>query len=572
MNRKTPGPTVEVPSTGVQPGMQALTRGLAVVEMIASAERPPRFTTLLEKTGLPKGTLHRILQTLVDERYIQVDERDQSYRLAAKPFELAHRVWDQFDLRGAAAPELARLSNMTGEAVRLGVLDQSQVLYIDQLDVPQPVRVANGVGSRAALHASALGKAMAAHLGMRDRHQLIDAEQLSAFTGRTITTEEDLHQHLNIIKARGYAIAIEELYEGVAGVAAAILDHRSEPLGAIGIVGPAFRLDAERLHSLGREVIEAARRVSGNIGQLSMSISVNPRPLMTTSSAVNLAIPGEDFLAEGPHWSEAHQRLLWVDILAPSFCTGDPKSGERDCIALPELVGCAVPHAEGGYVVATETGVKLLDEAGGLSVICRPEADRPGNRFNDGKCDRRGRFWLGSLSIDTAPGQGNLWRIDPDGSATLMDSGLSVSNGMGWSPDDRVMYFADSAKREIYAYDFETESGAISNRRVFVTLPEDNGTPDGLAVDAEGGVWVACWDGWSINRYTPDGMVDRVIPLPVPRPTSCTFGGPDLTTLFITTARIRLSSQVLSDAPLSGSVLSVEAGVKGQAETFFGMT
>jgi sugar lactone lactonase YvrE len=151
-----------------------------------------------------------------------------------------------------------------------------------------------------------------------------------------------------------------------------------------------------------------------------------------------------------------------------------------------------------------------------------------------------------------------------------MDSGFHVSNGIGWSPDDRVMYFADSAHGKIYAYDFDLDSGEVANRRAFVSMPEGNGLPDGLSVDSEGGVWVACWDGWSVTRYGPDGVVDRIVPLPVPRPTSCTFGGPDLTTLFVTTARIRLSSQVLADAPLSGSVLAVDAGVRGQSETVFG--
>lgn len=550
-----------------QPGMQALTRGLTVVDMVASAEKPQRFTTLLDQSGLPKGTLHRLLQTLVDARYLALDEQLQTYRLGSRPFELAHRVWDQFDLRGAAEPELVRLRDVTGETIRLGTLSEGEVLYVDQRSNPQPLRIANGVGSRAALHATAMGKAIAAHLGVAERHRLVEADKLTAFTGRTVVSGGDLDQQLNIIKARGYAISVEEMHEGISGVAAAILDHQAEPLGAVGIVGPSFRLPEEKLHELGREVIEAARRIAGNIGELAMSISVNPRP--ETADDVRVAVPGADFLAEGPHWSENRQRLHFVDILAPAVITSDPETGRRDETELPELVGCVVPRASGGFVVATETGVKTLSEDGALSVICEPEADMPGNRFNDGKCDRQGRFWVGSLAINTAPGQGNLWRVDADGSAHLMDRGFHISNGLGWSPDDRTMYFTDSGTREILAYDFDAASGGISNRRTFVSFDEGKGVPDGLAVDADGFVWVACWDGWSVVRFDPDGKVDRVLNLPVPRPTSCAFGGADLSTLFITTARIRLSSQVLAEAPMSGSVLAINAGVKGQNETCF---
>ncbi|MEV8468272.1 SMP-30/gluconolactonase/LRE family protein [Fluviibacterium sp. DFM31] len=554
---------------GAQPGMQALTRGLAVIEMVAASDKPQRFTSLLEASGLPKGTLHRILQTLVDERYLALDAQVQTYRLGSRPFELAHRVWDQFDLRGAAEPELVRMRDLTGETVRLGVLSEGEVLYIDQREKPQPIRIANGVGSRAALHASAMGKAIAAHLGMAERHRLAEAEFLTAFTDRTVVTGGDLDQQLNIIKARGYAISVEELHEGISGVAAAILDHNAEPLGAVGIVGPSFRLSEERLHALGREVIEAARRISGNIGELAMSINVNPRPSGTGEQNVHVAVPGMDFLAEGPHWSEAEGRLHWVDILAPSVVTGDPARGTRQQVELPELVGCVVPRVSGGFVVATETGVKLMDADGALRLLAEPEADIPGNRFNDGKCDRQGRFWVGSLAINTAPGHGNLWRIDADGSSHRMDSGIHISNGLGWSPDDRTMYFTDSGSREIFAYDFDAARGTIANRRVFVRLDESFGVPDGLTVDAEGHVWTACWDGWAVVRFDPQGKVDRVIDVPVPRPTSCTFGGPDLSTLFITTARIRLSSQVLAEAPLSGSLLSVDTGVRGQPETRF---
>jgi len=556
-------------ASGSQPGMQSLTRGLRVLGIIAAAERPMRFTDLLVAADLPKGTLHRVLQTLVEERFAMLDARDQSYRLGSRTFELAHRVWDQFDMRGAAEPELIRLRDATGEAVRLGILDAGAVLYIDQRDNPQAIRIANGVGQRVAVHASALGKAIAAHLNVSDRQALFAGNNYSAFTDRTIVSASDFDHQLNLIKARGYAISVDELHKGISAVAAPILDHRAEPMGAIGIIAPSFRLDEARLHALGRDVIEAARRISGNIGELAMSISINPRPLGVVRDDVVCAIPGSDFLAEGPHWSVAEQRLHWVDILAPAIVSGNPVDGSRSSFPMPELVGCVVPSKSGGFIAATETGIKTV-KSGVITTLATPEADMPGNRFNDGKCDRLGRFWVGSLAINTAPGQGALWRCDPDGSVQRMDSGFHIANGLGWSPDDRTFYFTDSAKRLIYAYDFDLTRGEIANRRLFANIPEATGTPDGLAVDSEGFVWSAQWDGWCITRYDPEGRVERVINLPVPRPTSCTFGGPDMKTLFVTTARIRLSAQQLTEAPLSGSILSIAVSVPGLADPVFG--
>ena len=166
----------ETGGSGPVPGVQALTRGVQLLDLVASAAVPPRFTDLLEGSGMPKGTLHRILQALVDERLLTLDGRDQTYRLGSRLFQWAHRVWDDFDLRGAAEPELERLRDLTGETVRLGILDGDEILYIDQREAPQPVRLGNGVGSRAKPYASGLGKAILAHLSLEMRRRLLGEE------------------------------------------------------------------------------------------------------------------------------------------------------------------------------------------------------------------------------------------------------------------------------------------------------------------------------------------------------------------------------------------------------------
>jgi sugar lactone lactonase YvrE len=202
-----------------------------------------------------------------------------------------------------------------------------------------------------------------------------------------------------------------------------------------------------------------------------------------------------------------------------------------------------------------------------LTPISDPEAGLPNNRFNDGKVDSRGRLWGGTMSIDAGTVSGALYMFGPGGSWVCRDRGFHVSNGLDWSPDDRTMYFCDTNAGVIYAYDFDVETGEIANRRPFVREPAERGKPDGLTVDVEGMIWCAFWDGWCVRRYDPQGRLVETLELPVPRPSSCCFGGPDMETLYITTARIRLTEAALSEAPLSGHLLAYRPGVRGRKTT-----
>jgi len=553
------------------PGTQALTRGIALLGYVAEAKEPLRFVDLAAHAKLSRPTVHRILAALVEARLLRLDPRNQTYRLGPRLFEMAHRVWDEFDLRSAAEPELVRLSELSAETTRLGILDGDGVLYVDQRDAAQhAVRLTNRVGGRAEAHASACGKAMLAQLDPAGRARFLARLQpLSAPAPGTLTDSEALRRELDLTAARGYAVSLEEQSEGVHAVAAAVLDHQARPLGAICIVGPAYRLPEARLHALGREVIEAARRTSGNAGQSAMSLDVAPRP-GGTSRGVDVAVKATALLGEGPLWSVPEQRLYWVDILQPALHASDPASGADTVLPLAEMVSALAPRRQGGFIAAARSGLRVLDPSIGLGeTLAVPEAHRPGNRFNDGKCDRQGRFWVGTLAMDATPDAGALYRIGADGAVAAMVSGLHVANGLGFSPDGRCFYLADSARRRIDAFDVEPESGALSNRRVFVQFPEGQGTPNGLAVDAGGCVWVAMWDGWCVRRYDPAGAMRQRVELPVPRPTSCAFGGPDLRTLFVTSARVRLSADQLREAPLSGSVFAIAAGVAGLEEPGF---
>ncbi|MBU8545065.1 MULTISPECIES: SMP-30/gluconolactonase/LRE family protein [Roseomonadaceae] len=541
------------------PGTQALTRGIALLGLVADAPAPLRFAEIADRAGLARPTAHRILAALVEARLLRHEPSSQTYALGSRFLEMAHRVWDGFDLRATAAPELERLARLAGETARLAVLDGDGVLYVDQREAEQEaVRLVNRVGARALPHASACGKAMLAQLPAAERQALLEAlSPLAAPGPRTVTDVAALERDLSLSAVRGYALSLQEAAAGVNGVAAAVLDRRARPLGAICLVGPAFRLDEPRLHALGREVMEAARRISGNAAQSAMTLTVAPRP-STVSEGVRLAVRAEALLGEGPLWHQG--RLHWVDILAPAVHVSDPESGTDQVIPVEELVASLAPRRDGGLVAASRSGLRLLDGSGLGRVLAAPIAEGAALRLNDGKCDRAGRFWVGSLALDSTPDAGALHRIGADGTARVMQAGLHVANGIGFSPDDARLYLADSGRRRIDVFDFDLAAGTLANRRPFVSFAEGEGVPDGLTVDAAGGVWVALWDGWRVARYTPDGRLDRVLNLPVPRPTSCAFGGPGLATLFVTSARVRLSAAELAEAPLSGSVFAIETG------------
>ena len=545
------------------PGAQALSKGLSLLTLIADAPHPLPFGELSRYSGLPKSTLHRILQTLIEYRLVRTDEASQTYRLGTRLFEMAHQVWSDFDLRSAAEPELLRLREMAQETTRLGVLEGRDILIIDQRDHVQAMRLANGVGSRLPALATAIGKAVMSHRPPEELQRYLTATPLQPLTPHSILSLEALQRELDLIKARGYAVSVEESALGVSGVAAPILDHRGEAIGAVSISGPSFRLPLERLHALGRDVIEAARRIAGNVGETFMSISTSVTPSHAAERDVRCVIPQSAFLAESPHWLGDGRSLLWVDILAPSVNVSNLATGDTRTTPLGELVGVVVPRTSGGFIAATQSGFRTLDLPGGEMQPIAAPLHMSGRRFNDGKCDAAGRLWAGTLAIDAAPERGALYRLGTHGVLDEIESGFHICNGLGWSPDNTRFYLADSGRRTIYVYDYDLDTGTVTNKQVFARFADADGMPDGLAIDAQGHVWCAMWDGWAIKRFAPDGTLVRSIDLPVPRPTNLAFGGPQLRTLYITTARIRLSATQLAAAPLSGSLLALEVDVAG---------
>ncbi|MFC8938705.1 SMP-30/gluconolactonase/LRE family protein [Streptomyces griseoincarnatus] len=278
--------------------------------------------------------------------------------------------------------------------------------------------------------------------------------------------------------------------------------------------------------------------------------------------AFDVAVRAEAELGEGATWDPATGRLLWIDILNSRVHTYDPATGRRTVRRTGQHVGAVKPRAGGGLVLNLRDGVGLLDPDDTFRWLHREPV--AGRRGNDAAVAPDGSLLAGTMRYDEAPGGGTLSRVTGDGTATVLLDDATVSNGTGWSPDGRLMYYIDTPTRRIDVFDFGGD-GTIAGRRPLAEIEEGAGFPDGLTVDADGCVWVALWDGGAVRRYTPSGELDRVIELPVPRVTCCAFGGPGLTDLYVTTARVGLTAP----HPLAGSLLVVPGAGKGVAQPAF---
>lgn len=276
----------------------------------------------------------------------------------------------------------------------------------------------------------------------------------------------------------------------------------------------------------------------------------------------DVAVRAEAELGEGATWDPATGRLLWIDILNSRVHTYDPATGRRTMRRTEQHVGAVKPRAGGGLVLNLRDGVGLLDPDDTFRWLHREPV--AGRRGNDAAVAPDGSLLAGTMRYDEATGGGTLSRVTGDGTATVLLDDVTVSNGTGWSPDGRLMYYIDTPTRRVDVFDCG-EDGTITGCRPLAEIEQGAGFPDGLTVDADGCVWVALWDGGAVRRYTPSGELDRVIELPVPRVTCCAFGGPGLTDLYVTTARVGLTAP----HPLAGSLLVVPGAGKGFAQPAF---
>ncbi len=287
-----------------------------------------------------------------------------------------------------------------------------------------------------------------------------------------------------------------------------------------------------------------------------------------------VAVPAGAELGERPFWDAGQACLMWVDIKAGHLHRHRPGAGDEIAVDLAGVaLGAAAPRRGGGYVLATAAGFRLTDPAGNLEDgALRPPGMPADAHFNDGACDPAGRFWAGTVTEAVRPGAGALYRLDPDGAITEILDGVTESNGLGWSLDGTTFYFIDSGEPDprIRAFAYDLPTGELGPSRDLVRFPGPGPVPDGLIVDTDGTLWVAIWGAGQLHRYTPDGELLAVLPVPASQPTCPAFGGPGLDDLYLTTAWEGMTAQQRAAEPFAGHVLRARPGARGHPALAFG--
>ena len=284
---------------------------------------------------------------------------------------------------------------------------------------------------------------------------------------------------------------------------------------------------------------------------------------MPTVLTAELAVELDCDLGEGPYWDDAQQELYFVDITNRQVKIFSPSDSSVRTIQFDQEVSAVFLDQKSELVVAARDGVFTASQDGALKTLLAPiEADDPSIRTNDAKCDSTGRMWVGTMAFDFTPGVAALFTLDSKGLKQVVPV-LTIANGLGWSRDQKSMYFIDSPTGRVDIFDCDLESGELKNRRPLITFDAAAGIPDGLTTDEDGGIWVAFFGGGEVRRYDPSGELTHVVTLPVKQVTSCCFGGKDMTELFITTARYAMNSESLAKEPLAGSLFKLSTTFKG---------
>lgn len=283
---------------------------------------------------------------------------------------------------------------------------------------------------------------------------------------------------------------------------------------------------------------------------------------------VELALDAKATLGEGPMWHARRKKLYWVDILEKKLHEFDPPTGRDRAFNAGQFVGCVAARKKGGLMLGLQHGFAYFNfRTRKVRRLCDPDASRPNNRLNDGKCDPAGRFWAGTMDLDAKADQGSLFCLDTNLRVRRVLRTLAIPNGMAWSLDTQTMFFIDSGLQVVWAFDYDRDTGRVSNRRAVIRIPKRAGVPDGMTIDAEGMLWVALWGGGRVVRWNPQtGKLLQTISLPISLVTSCAFGGSNLDVLFITSARISLRKPALLREPLAGGVFRAHTGVNGIAD------
>lgn len=520
-------------------GTAALDKALDVLDAVGDSPQGLSQAALAAQLALPRTTLYRLLGTLVARGLLRRDPLRRVYCLGMRCFEYARSAYAMPDLVAASALELRALRDMTGETTYLAALDGLEAVSLERCDGAHDQRSQSAIGVRKPLHCTSQGKALLAALPPEARDAIVRELPLQAVTPRSITDRRRLLAELRLTATRGWSIDDEEVVPGVRCCGAAIVDATGQLRGAISVAGPAFRLTLERLDLIGPEVAEAARRIGA---QLSAARGV-------VSGGEAVVVPGEwAFDGAFPAWSPALGALAWADTLAPALHRA---TSESDTIVatLDSPISALLLHDEGVAVQLGEAW-RLVGDDGRVA----PLQALPRRRFS--------ALAAGPRGVTACAADGERWRIGDldDGRAADGWRLGEPATALAWDAAGDALYIAAAGSGSIYV----ASRGSAALRRL-ATVPKGSGQLGGLAVDRGGGVWSALRGGWSVVRFDADGTMDRVVPLPVPAPSGVAFGGEDLRTMYVTSARDAVSRESLDAAPLSGRLFAVRADVEGVA-------
>ncbi|ANY84054.1 hypothetical protein BB934_37990 (plasmid) [Microvirga ossetica] len=535
----------ELPSRRPVPGAALIGKAFRLIDVIGSAPGLVTVPELVKATGWPRPTLYRILAAITAHGFVRFDPVAQGYTLGYKFLELAQNVWAAPDLVSIASIELQRLRNMTGETAYLAVPSDDAMVGLGKFEGLHAVRSAAQLGIRKPMHCTSQGKAVLAHLSEAEVDRLLGRSALQRFTANTMTDPTLLKAQLSIVRQRGYSVEDEEIIVGNRCVGAPILDSRGRPVAAISVAGPAWRLTRERVEQLGPEIASVARNISLQLPNSTEAPVSNPNNPLVYPAGREATFYGAD-----PSWDPRRGVLHWVDRLGPLvFETAEAAS--RAFQPKPEAPIDAASFRDGTMlVILANRQLKIKDgtciASQSLNVETQIMALTAGTD---------GQFW--AAGVDAAGSR--IGSVTKAGQIEPIWTVAAQVQALAWAPNGRTLYGADPSKGTIYALQTGNRTPKILSR-----IPRVSGEPRGLAVDASGRLWVALYDGWSIVRLSPEGEFDRVLGLPVPRPTGIAFGGPDGQSIFITTARGGLTRDMLDNAPLSGRLLVARPGSASQ--------
>lgn len=542
-------------------GTAALDKALDLLEAVGSAPDGLGQAALAERFGLPRTTVYRLLATLVARGLLRRDPLRRVYCLGMRCFEMARQAYAMPDLAAAAALELRALRDLTGETSYLAALDGREVVALERCDGAHSERSSSALGQRKPVHCTSQGKAILSVLPDAERDALVRGLALKALTPRTITDRRRLQAELRVTAARGYAIDDEEIVPGVRCVGAPIVDGHGQVRGALSVAGPAWRLTPERLELLGPEVAEAARRVGAQLRRV--------RAPVADTEARALAGPWA-FHGAHPHWCADAGVLYWADVLAPTLrawtAPPSPPPAPASAGLTLEPASADAPGTDRavaddeapivGVLVHGREDVSIVGAARALRWRPRAAAPEPWPAWPAGMPVRAACLGAEScvwMAVETAEGGSAVGRLGEGGTLDVLWRFAEPLQCLRWRGQDGAL-LATVPDTGAILHMHPDSPGVV---RRLVTVPKGSGRVSGLAFDADGGVWTALRDGWSVVRFLPDGSLDRVAGLPVPCPTDVAIGGAEGRTLFVTTARQPVALDMLANAPLSGRLFAL---------------